>query len=41
MYTIRYTEDAKNDLLRLQRNEPNASLQPLSSQPLSSPRKLV
>ena len=24
MYTIRYTEDAKNDLLRLQRNEPKA-----------------
>jgi len=24
MYIIRYTEDAKNDLLRLQRNEPKA-----------------
>ena len=24
MYTIRYTQDAKNDLLRLQRNEPKA-----------------
>ena len=24
MYTIRYTEDAKNDLLRLQQNEPKA-----------------
>lgn len=24
MYTIRYTEDAKNDLLRLRRNEPKA-----------------
>ncbi len=24
MYTIRYTEDAINDLLRLQRNEPKA-----------------
>ena len=24
MYIIRYTEDAKNDLIRLQRNEPKA-----------------
>lgn len=24
MYTIRYTQDAKEDLLRLQRNEPKA-----------------
>ena len=24
MYIIRYTEDAKNDFLRLQRNEPKA-----------------